>query len=85
MGQTICRIVSSNPPTDDDYLIYEQMGKVSPLDSERHLRMAQGYSCFLSLAKARSRAEGLPWCGEAFVTTYELSEDDHFELQQTVV
>jgi hypothetical protein len=83
LAQTIYRIVHSNAPSDADYLTYEQLGKTSDLHSDMHVRMAQGYSCFVSFTKARSRAKGLPWRGNAFIATYLLEDGVDFELQQT--
>lgn len=83
MAQTIYRIVSTNPPTEDDYRTYEQMGRALGLKSDLQKRMARGYSCFVSLSKARNRAKGLPWRGDAFIAAYVLADDAVYDLQQT--
>ncbi|HWV22789.1 MAG TPA: hypothetical protein VNZ58_01245 [Thermomicrobiales bacterium] len=86
MPRVVYRIVLHDPPTDVDYLTYEQQGRAVDIDNDEALRMSKGLSIYLSLAVARKRAKGLPWKGQAFIAEYVLpDEDDRIVIEQTGV
>ena len=83
MSRIVYRIVVTNPPTDADYMTYEQLGKALDRDDPESVRMRSGYSVYLQFNHARDRGRRFSWKSNCFVAEYVLSDDDDYELEQT--
>ncbi len=83
MPTTVYRIFRQNPPSERDFMTYEELGiPVTSTDPDAP-RMRTGISVFMSLSHARQKAKGHPWKGQCLIAEIALSDEVNFCLEQT--
>lgn len=81
--RTLYRIVLKYPPTVQDMLSYEALGKTTPDPDSEMLRLAKGLSVYNTEQQARRKARGFPWKGNAYIAELRIPDDTHFVIERT--
>ncbi len=76
------RIVWADPPGDDDFRSYEELGR-DPRNDPEWTRLASGLSMYDSLTYARSKAKRHPWKGNCFIPEVRIPDDHAVHIEQT--
>lgn len=79
--RSLYRTVKNNPPTRDDFLSYERLGKPMPKNEEQ-IRRWRGVSTFEILAQARRIAVSNPGQGE-FIAEVAIPADGRITYERT--
>ena len=80
---TLYRICWRNPPTPEDMMSNEALGRQLRDDTAELRRLWQGTSMFDSSSRARRLAKRNPWKGEAYIATIEFPLG-RFPLEKTL-
>jgi hypothetical protein len=81
--RTFYRVTKSDPPTRDDFLSHQALGKVPPRGASADLlRSWAGVSVFEEVSQARALAQRLPRIGD-HIARIELPDDAPVESKRT--
>ncbi|HWV22787.1 MAG TPA: hypothetical protein VNZ58_01235 [Thermomicrobiales bacterium] len=83
MARTLYRIVNTNPPGEDDFKSYSQLGKRAFRQRPELERLMSGLSMLSTLEAARARGMGNPWKSRGHVAELSLPEDERVRIEQT--
>jgi hypothetical protein len=77
------RIVLTDPPGEEDFKSYEELGKRPAVNKPEYERLLTGISVYSSLSSARKKAKGFPWKSRCYIAELALPESDELRLEQT--
>lgn len=82
--RTLFRIVLTDPPTVQDMLSHQALGKIPPQPGPETQRLVTGISVYNTEQQARRKAFGIPWRGNAFIAELRLPENGSIRIERTL-
>ena len=83
MPRIVYRIVTNDPPTEDDLKTYVELGRELKSADPQRERMITGLSVYSTLAYARRVAKRFPWKGDCFIAEILLEDRPDIIVEQT--
>lgn len=83
MPRIVYRIVLENPPSEEDFKTYKELGKTAHRMNPDTDRLMSGLSVYFSFSYARKMAKHYPWKGKCYIAELELPDTDEVVIEQT--